>query len=78
MWKVWLAMLAVGCPAPADFLRAVDDSVQLRLFLRVMSHRQLPSERRIKGFARTSEVLVVPDPFDVTDAYLAEATSGED
>jgi hypothetical protein len=26
----------------------------------------------------TSEVLVVPDPFDVTDAYLVEATSGED
>jgi hypothetical protein len=51
MWKVWLAMLAVGCSAPAGFLRAVDDSVQLRLFLQVLSHRQLPSERRIKGFA---------------------------
>jgi hypothetical protein len=51
MWKVWLAMLAMGCPAPAGFLRAVDDSLQLRLFLQVMSHRQLPSERRIKGFA---------------------------
>jgi len=51
MWKVWLAMLAVGCSAPASFLGAVDDSLQLRLFLNVMSHGQLPSERRIKGFA---------------------------
>jgi len=51
MWKIWLAMLAVGCSAPAGFLGAVDDSLQLRLFLNVMSHGQLPSERRIKGFA---------------------------
>ncbi len=51
MWKVWLAMLAVGCSAPASFLGAVDDSLQLRLFLSVMSRGELPSERRIKGFA---------------------------
>jgi len=49
--KVWLTMLAMGCSAPAGFLRSVDDSVQLRLFLEVMSRAQLPSERRIKGFA---------------------------
>ena len=51
MIKVWLAMLAVGCLQAASFLRAVDDSVQLRLFLEVMSQGQLPSARRIKGFA---------------------------
>jgi hypothetical protein len=51
MWRVWLAMLAVGCSAPAGFLGAVDDSLQLRLFLNVMSRGELPSERRIKGFA---------------------------
>jgi hypothetical protein len=51
MIKVWLAMLAVGCLHAARFLRAVDDSLQLRLFLEVMSHEELPSERRIKGFA---------------------------
>jgi hypothetical protein len=51
MIKVWLAMLAVGCLHAARFLRAVDDSLQLRQFLEVMSHEQLPSERRIKGFA---------------------------
>lgn len=51
LWKGWLTMLAVGCSAPARFLRSVDDSVQLRLFLEVMSHAELPSERRIKGFA---------------------------
>lgn len=51
MMKVWLAMLAMGCFHAASFLRGVDDSLQLRLFLEVMSHGQLPSERRIKGFA---------------------------
>ena len=51
LMKVWLAMFAVGCFHAASFLRAVDDSLQLRLFLEVMSHGQLPSERRIKGFA---------------------------
>jgi len=54
MIKVWLAMLAVGCLHAARFLRAVDDSLQLRLFLEVMSHEQLPSERRIKGFDGTT------------------------
>lgn len=48
--KVWLAILAVGSSSPGEFLRTVDDSLQLRLFLEVMSHRKLPSERRIKGF----------------------------
>jgi len=48
--KVWLAMLALGSTSPGDFLRDVDDSVQLRLFLGVMSRQKLPSERRIKGF----------------------------
>ncbi len=42
MWKVWLAMLAVGCSVPAGFLSAVDDSLQLRLFLNAMSHGELP------------------------------------
>jgi len=51
MWKVWLAMLAVGSSHPGSFLGTVDDSLQLRLFLEVMSHCELPSERRIKGFA---------------------------
>jgi hypothetical protein len=51
MWKVWLTMLAVGSSHPGSFLGTVDDSLQLRLFLGVMSHGQLPSERRIKGFA---------------------------
>jgi hypothetical protein len=51
MLQVWLATLAVGTMCPAGFLRAVDDSVQLRLFLGVMNHGQLPSARRIKGFA---------------------------
>jgi hypothetical protein len=50
LMKIWLAMLAVGSTSPGEFLRAVDDSVQLRLFLEVMSHPKLPSERRIKGF----------------------------
>ena len=40
--KVWLAMLSVGSSSPGGFLRAVDDSLQLRLFLQVMSHQQLP------------------------------------
>ncbi len=31
--KVWLAMLSVGSSSPGGFLRAVDDSLQLRLFL---------------------------------------------
>lgn len=48
--KVWLAMLAHGSASPGEFLREVDDSVQLRLFLEVMSHQELPSQRRIKGF----------------------------
>lgn len=51
LWKIWMAMLAVESPKPGTFLRDVDDSVQLRLFLQVMHHEQLPSERRIKGFA---------------------------
>ncbi len=38
-------------PSRESFLEEVDDSLQLRLFLEVMSHEQLPSERRIKGFA---------------------------
>jgi len=50
MLQVWLAMLAVGTVHPASFLRDVDDSVGLRLFLGVMSHRELPSARRLKGF----------------------------
>ena len=50
MLQVWLAMLSVGNTCAAGFLRAVDDSVQLRLFLGVMNHQQLPSARRIKGF----------------------------
>ena len=36
MMKVWLAMLAMGCFHAASFLRGVDDSLQLRLFLEVM------------------------------------------
>ncbi len=51
LFKVWLAMLSTGSMLPAGFLRAVDDSIQLRLFLGVMSHQQLPSARRIKSFA---------------------------
>jgi hypothetical protein len=51
MWKIWLAMLAMRCFQPAGFLRTIDDSLQLRLFLDVMRHGKLPSERRIKGFA---------------------------
>jgi len=51
MWKVWLTMLAMGCWHAGTFLGTVDDSLQLRLFLEVMSHESLPSERRIKGFA---------------------------
>lgn len=51
LWKIWMAMLAVESPKPGTFLRDVDDSVQLRLFLQVMHHEQLPSERRVKGFA---------------------------
>ena len=51
LWKIWLAMLAVESPKPGAFLGDVDDSIQLRLFLQVMRHEQLPSERRIKGFA---------------------------
>ena len=46
-----MAMLAVESPKPGTFLDGVDDSLQLRMFLEVMSHEQLPSERRIKGFA---------------------------
>lgn len=51
LWKIWLAMLAVESPKPGTFLGDVDDSIQLRLFLQVIRHEQLPSERRIKGFA---------------------------
>ena len=51
LWRIWMAMLAVESPKPGTFLESVDDSLQLRLFLKVMSHEQLPSERRIKGFA---------------------------
>ncbi|MHB8901865.1 MAG: hypothetical protein ACYC6Y_24175, partial [Thermoguttaceae bacterium] len=51
LWKIWMAMLAVESPKPGTFLAGVDDSVQLRLFMQVMRHDQLPSERRIKGFA---------------------------
>ena len=48
--KLWLAMLAVATTSPWEFLHAIDDSIQLRLFLEVMSHDKLPSARRIKGF----------------------------
>jgi hypothetical protein len=48
--KIWLALLAAGSPSPGEFLRLVDDSLQLRLFLAVMSQQKLPSARRIKGF----------------------------
>ncbi len=51
LWKIWMAMLAFESPKPGSFLGKIDDSLQLRLFLEVMNHRQLPSERRIKGFA---------------------------
>ena len=51
LWRIWMAMLAVESGKPGTFLESVDDSLQLRLFLEVMSHEQLPSERRIKGFA---------------------------
>ncbi|MCP4895694.1 MAG: hypothetical protein GY906_01865 [bacterium] len=51
LWKIWMSMLAFESPKPGSFLSKIDDSLQLRLFLEVMSHRQLPSERRIKGFA---------------------------
>jgi hypothetical protein len=50
LMKIWLTMIAVGSTSPGEFLRAVDDSLQLRLFLEVMCHEKLPSERRIKGF----------------------------
>lgn len=43
LWKIWLAMLAVESPKPGTFLNTVDDSLQLRLFLEVMSHEQLPA-----------------------------------
>jgi hypothetical protein len=48
--KIWLAILAVGSSSPGEFLHLLDDSLQLRLFLEVMSQQKLPSERRIKGF----------------------------
>ena len=51
LWRIWMGMLAVESPKPGKFLENVDDSLELRLFLEVMSHEQLPSERRIKGFA---------------------------
>jgi len=41
--KTWLAMLSVGSLSPGGVLRAVDDSLQLRLFLQVM--RRTPSVR---------------------------------
>lgn len=50
LMKLWLVILARGSTSPGEFLGDVDDSVQLRLFLEVMSHDKLPSERRIKGF----------------------------
>lgn len=50
LMKIWLTILAVGSTSPGEFLHAVDDSLQLRLFLEVMSREKLPSERRIKGF----------------------------
>jgi hypothetical protein len=50
MLQIWLAMLALGTTHAASFLRSLDDSVQLRLFLGVMHHGQLPSARRIKAF----------------------------
>lgn len=50
LWKVLLAMLATGMMEPAGFLRRVNDSLQLRLFLGVMRAQQLPSARRVKGF----------------------------
>jgi hypothetical protein len=50
LMKICLTMVAVGSTSPGEFLRAVDDSLQLRLFLEVMCHEKLPSERRIKGF----------------------------
>jgi hypothetical protein len=50
--------------AAANFLRAVGDSLQLRLFLEVPSHEQLPSERRIKSFPmeRLSPLMERPAP----------------
>ena len=48
--KIWLAILTVGSSSPGEFLHVLDDSLQLRLFLEVMSQQKLPSERRIKGF----------------------------
>jgi len=50
MWKVVLAMMAMGEMEPGKFLDRVDDSDRLRLFLEVMSQEELPSARRIKGF----------------------------
>jgi hypothetical protein len=57
--KLWLAMLAAATTSPGEFLRAIDDSVQLRLFLEVMSHDKLPSARRIKGFVAERLVPVI-------------------
>ena len=50
MWKVVLAMLAIGEMEPGKFQDRVDDSDRLRLFLGVMSQKELPWARRIKGF----------------------------
>jgi hypothetical protein len=48
--KIWLTIFTAKGQPPGEFLRDVDDSVQYRLFLEVMCHEKLPSERRIKGF----------------------------
>jgi hypothetical protein len=50
MWKVLLAMISTGVLEPQAFLRKVNDSLHLRLFLEVMKADELPSPRRVKGF----------------------------
>jgi len=50
VWKVLMVMMATGIMDPASFLKCVNDSLHVRLFLGVMSNKQLPSARRLKGF----------------------------
>ena len=50
MWKVVTAMVARGQMDPNTFLKEVEDSNHVRLFLGVMSRAERPSPRRIKGF----------------------------
>ena len=49
-FKVCLAMMSSGELDPARFLKRVNDSIELRLFLNVFSSAALPSARRIKAF----------------------------